>query len=194
MAASDLVRDARRLAYELLRTAPERWAHTVAVATGADRLAGTVSEDQRDRLVAAAWLHDIGYSPALVAAGFHPLDGAHHLDRLAWPASLSVLVAHHSGARFVAAAAGLAEPLRLYPFEDSLTMDTLTYADQIVGPGGRPCSPELRMADMLRRHGPDSPNARAHQLRGPYLRAVVARVEGRLARMYVGHPPTDHGC
>jgi hypothetical protein len=34
---------------------------------------------------------------------------------------------------------------------------------------------------MLDRHGPDSPNARAHHLRGPYLLAAAARVRRRLA-------------
>jgi hypothetical protein len=38
-----------------------------------------------------------------------------------------------------------------------------------------------RIADMLRRHGPDSPNTAAHPMRGPLLRAAVARVERRLA-------------
>ena len=32
-----------------------------------------------DLLEAAAWLHDIGYAPSLVATGFHPLDGARYL-------------------------------------------------------------------------------------------------------------------
>ena len=34
-----------------------------------------------DDLVAAAWLHDIGYAPELVETGFHPLDGARYLRR-----------------------------------------------------------------------------------------------------------------
>jgi hypothetical protein len=29
-----------------------------------------------DDLVAAAWLHDIGYAPELAKTGFHPLDGS----------------------------------------------------------------------------------------------------------------------
>jgi hypothetical protein len=34
----------------------------------------------RDVLVAAAWLHDVGYAPELAVTGFHPLDGAQHLE------------------------------------------------------------------------------------------------------------------
>jgi len=41
-----------------------------------------------DTLVCADWLHDIGYAPALVATGFHPLDGARFLEsvglRVGW--------------------------------------------------------------------------------------------------------------
>jgi hypothetical protein len=33
---------------------------------------------------------------------------------------------------------------------------------------------------MLRRHGPDSVNARVHHARGPYLLDVAKRVERRL--------------
>jgi len=32
-----------------------------------------------DLLEAAAWLHDIGYTPGLAAAGLHSLDGARYL-------------------------------------------------------------------------------------------------------------------
>ncbi|WP_197289322.1 hypothetical protein [Saccharothrix sp. NRRL B-16348] len=38
-----------------------------------------------------------------------------------------------------------------------------------------------RLAGMLERHGPDSPNARAHHLREPHLLAAAERVEARLA-------------
>ncbi len=35
---------------------------------------------------------------------------------------------------------------------------------------------EDRMSDMLRRHGPNSPNASAHPLRGSNIRAAATRV------------------
>jgi hypothetical protein len=41
---------------------------------------------------------------------------------------------------------------------------------------------DQRLADMLERHGPDSPNARAHEEREPYILAAVARVAARLER------------
>jgi HD superfamily phosphodiesterase len=36
-----------------------------------------------DLLEAAAWLHDIGYSPEIAVSGFHPLDGARYLRDVA---------------------------------------------------------------------------------------------------------------
>jgi hypothetical protein len=39
---------------------------------------------------------------------------------------------------------------------------------------------EDRLADVLRRHGPDSPNARAHAGRAPVIRAAVERTRMRL--------------
>ena len=57
---------------------PRRWAHTQGVAARARTLAPILGDDA-DLLEAAAWLHDIGYSPALAATGFHPLDGARYL-------------------------------------------------------------------------------------------------------------------
>ena len=37
-----------------------------------------------------------------------------------------------------------------------------------------------QIADVLQRHGPDSPNARAHSRRGPYLHQVEERLLLRL--------------
>ena len=58
-------------------------------------------------LIAAAYLHDIGYAPELEDTGFHPLDGARWL-RAQGQERLACLVAHHSGAWFEAEARGLA--------------------------------------------------------------------------------------
>lgn len=89
-------------------------------------------------------------------------------------------MAHHSGAWYVAQLRGLADELAAYPRESSPAADALTYADQTIGPDGTLTDVQSRMADMLRRHGPDSDNARAHHLRGPHLLATAERVERRL--------------
>jgi putative nucleotidyltransferase with HDIG domain len=183
---SVLIHEARDLAQILLDGLPERWRHTIGVARRAEDVAATVAHDDADILVAAAWLHDIGYAAPVRDTGFHPLDGARYLDRHRWPARISALVAHHSGACFVAHAHGLGTALSDHAREESPVADALTYADQTVGPAGKRFTVTERMADMLGRHGPDSPNARAHQLRGPYLLAVAERVEQRLAALPAG--------
>jgi hypothetical protein len=148
-------------------------------------LADTLDEAAgADLLVAAAWLHDIGYAPALRDTGFHPLDGARHLDRHGWPARLCGLVAHHSEAGCVAAARGLAGELAAFGREHSPMSDALTCADQTVGPHGRRMSVDERLADMVRRHGPGSPDAAVHQQRAPLIRAAVHRVQVRAARLH----------
>ncbi len=178
---------ARRLAKRLLRKPMlERWQHTQGVAARAAEVAITVPEADRPLLVAAAWLHDVGYSPAIRRTGFHPLDGALYLRRSGWDPRLVALVAHHSGARFVPVERGFAAMMAEFEFEDSPVSDALTYADQTVGPGGRRMTVAYRIAEAIARHGPDSPNARARVDRVPYLLAVAARVEERLAR--AGHP------
>src|SRR5689334_7872806 len=122
---STLPDTAEELAYELLAPLGNRWRHTAGVAARAAELAAPLEID-RDVLVAAAWLHDIGYAERTVVTGFHPLDGARHLERLAWPAAIIGLVAQHSGARFVAAVRGLAEELAAYPDDSGLISDALT--------------------------------------------------------------------
>jgi putative nucleotidyltransferase with HDIG domain len=172
---------AEELAHELLAPLGDRWRHSRGVATRAAELAGPLDLDA-EVLVAAAWLHDLGYAEAARTTGFHPLDGARYLDRDGWSTRIVGLVAQHSGARFVAVARGLAEALDAYPDEGGWMSDALTYADQTVGPGGERVSPLGRRAEMLRRHGPHSWNAQVDHLRGPHLEAVAARVESRLGR------------
>jgi len=148
----------------------------------ADAAAGLPEADQAT-VIAAAWLHDIGYAAPLRCSTFHPLDGAWYLREHAWPEQLAGLVAHHSAARFVAADRGLAGPMADFPaarFAAGAVADALTYADQTTGPDGQVMDVEVRMAEMLRRHGPDSPNARVHTQRGPVILAAVRRTEQRL--------------
>jgi hypothetical protein len=72
---SDLVAQARGAARGLLRRLPDggrRWRHTQGVAARAREAAAVLPLADRDVLEAAAWLHDVGYAPALVRSGFHP--------------------------------------------------------------------------------------------------------------------------
>jgi hypothetical protein len=177
---------ARDLADALLTDLPQRWAHTAGVAGRAAELCAAMgpamTAADRDRVVAAAWLHDIGYADPVRDTGFHPLDGARFLRGAGWAARINALVAHHSGACYVAEVRGLRHDLAEFPRELSPVADALTYADQTVGPDGGRVDIRTRMAEMLARHGATSDNARVHHLRAPDLLATADRVERRLRR------------
>jgi putative nucleotidyltransferase with HDIG domain len=179
MALSSLAVDAQQMAHSLVGDLRNRWRHTVGVAQRAAELAGPLGLDH-DLLVAGAWLHDIGYAEVAQVTGFHPLDGADYLAARDWPGHIASLVAHHSGARFIAAARGLGDRLAAYPDLGGLLADALTYADQTVGPCGDRVAPADRYAEMMRRHGPGSWNAKVDHLRRPHLQAVARRVEAHL--------------
>ncbi len=176
---------ARSVAKDQLIDREDRWRHTIGVAARAAELAPTVPAADRELLVAAAWLHDIGYADALVTTGFHGLDGAEYLEQTGWSTRLAALVAHHSGAVFVAEFNGLRHALAPYRREVSAVADALTYADQTTGPLGQRVDVRSRIAEVLQRHGPQSVQARAHVVRGPYLLSVAERVEARLATVAI---------
>jgi HD superfamily phosphodiesterase len=172
-----------------VRLAPlgDRWARTQGVASRAREIATVVDPADRELLIAAAYLHDVGYAPELAAHGFHPLDGAlwlreQGLDRLA------SLVAHHSAARFEAEAQGLASELGAFEDEQSVVSDALTYSDLTTGPRGE----RIRVAERLReiecRYGSDSLVARALNDASDSLFEMAARTERRLARRPVSTP------
>jgi hypothetical protein len=167
---------AERLAFDLLGQSGDRWSHTRAVAARAAEAALVLPAEQRPTLIAAAWLHDIGYVACVRDTGFHPLDGARHLERRGWPPVIAGLVAHHSGARFVAAVRRLDDELADFAdpmFSRGPIADALTWADQTTSSTGQTVDLGSRMADMLARHGPDSPNAVAHSVRRPALIEAV---------------------
>jgi hypothetical protein len=179
-----LVREARDLAQILLTGLPQRWRRTIKVAQRAEAISAVLAtSEEADDLVAAAWLHDIGHASSVHATGFHPLDGASYLAAHNWPIELAGLVAHHSGADFIAAVRGFSGPMSTFPAGPRAVADALAYADQTIGADGRGMTLDQRLAEMLRRHGPDSPNAAAHPARERHLRDAARRVDQRLARL-----------
>ena len=70
-----------------------------------------------ETLIAAAFLHDIGYAPELAMTGFHPLDGARFV-RAHGEERIARIVAHHSGARLEAELRGIDGYCDEFPFED----------------------------------------------------------------------------
>jgi HD superfamily phosphodiesterase len=173
---------AERVARELLAgPLPRRWAHTKGVAAQAKSLAGILGE-HADLITAAAWLHDIGYAPAVAATGFHPLDGARYLrDSLHADVRLCRLVAHHTCAVIEAEERGLAGAL-LAEFEPERPelADTLTYCDMTTGPDGRPLSVEERLAEIRTRYGRGHVVDRSIERATPRIKMSARAVRGQL--------------
>ncbi len=172
---------AKDLAGTHLAEMPRRWRHTQAVASKAQHvaIAALTSSEDQEALVAAAWLHDVGYDPKVAETGFHPLDGARLVEAAGRP-RVAALVAHHSGAAVEAALRGLADELAAFPDERSAVTGALTYCDLTTGPDGQDMSVDQRLDDIEARYGLDHVVTRAVRAAEPALRAAVARTEQRL--------------
>ncbi|QMU75513.1 HD domain-containing protein [Streptacidiphilus sp. PB12-B1b] len=172
---------AAQLAEAYLPPLGNRWLHTQAVAARAAEISAAVPVDDRELLVAAAWLHDLGYAPELRDTGFHPIDGARHLVTLGAPRRLVCLVAHHSGAVFEAEQRGLTAELSAFEREDGPILDALICADMTTGPAGESFDFDERVDEILVRYAPGNEVHTAISNARPYLGAAVARVRERLA-------------
>ena len=177
------------LAMRLLHDRPGRLAHSLRAGQQAQQVRATVPAADRDLLVSAALLHDIGYCPALAHSGFHPLDGANYLLLSGAPERLSALVAHHSESRFLAAIGGHLADLSRFRREEGAVMDALVHADMTAGPDGRPMTISERLADIAARHAGEEPDRfAARQARVPHLLAADQRVRVRMAMRGADRP------
>ncbi|MFC9973213.1 HD domain-containing protein [Spirillospora sp. NPDC127200] len=170
--ASEIARDL------LEEPLPRRWAHTQGVARQARSLAPMLG-DQADLLEAAAWLHDIGYSPEIAHSGFHPLDGARYLRDVAHADDvLCRLVAGHSCAVIEARERGLAEELsREFPPADACLSRALIYCDMTTTPDGEPVEVTERLAEIRERYGPADLVTKFIKLAEPHLVGAVRDVQ-----------------
>jgi hypothetical protein len=84
---------AEKTATELLSPLAARWRHTLRVVGRAQSFREVLNRDELAVLLAAGYLHDVGYAPDLAEVGFHPLDGACFV-RGAGHERLAGLVAH----------------------------------------------------------------------------------------------------
>lgn len=161
---------------ELAGALPRRWRHVRSVARRARWVAKqlALSED----LVAAAWLHDIGYAPELVQTGFHPLDGARYLRRAGITEQVVCLVAYHSCAQVEADVRGLgAELASEFSPADPFLSDVLLYCDMTTGPDGDYVRPADRLVEIRGRYGPDHEVTRFVERAASEILATAGRVE-----------------
>jgi putative nucleotidyltransferase with HDIG domain len=183
---AQLVAWAQSTARRLLAELPRRWAHSRGVGRKAEDIALAVEPEDRPVLIAAAWLHDIGYADAVRRSGLHQLDGARYLAALGVPDRVCGLVAHHSGAASVAELVGLGPQLAEFPDERGPVRDALWYCDMTTSPDGLPVSLRTRMAELCARRGPDDPVVRALTDNGPEREAAVRRTEALLLPVLCG--------
>lgn len=161
---------------------PRRWAHTQGVGRRAESLASALG-DQADTLIAAAYLHDIGYAPDLVVTGFHPLDGARYLrDVHQADHVLCRLVAHHSCAVHEAKERDLLDALTVeFEQERPELVEALTYCDMTTSPDGVPIDVHERLAEIHSRYGPGTLVSRSITASTPCVLAAVRAVQERSA-------------
>jgi hypothetical protein len=167
--------EARWLGRDMLADDGTRWPHVRTAGFVATRLTTLFDDDEAALLVAAATLHDIGYSSRVARTGFHPLDGAVFLHAEGFPDRLAGLIAHHSLAVITAPLYGVHDLAERFPQEQSLLVDALVYADMHSAPDGRIVGTEWRLADIARRRpGPHQ------EVRAELLRASSRRVEAAI--------------
>ncbi len=174
---------AEELAYHLLRGRVGRLRHV----TGVGRRAATVAPYVRcnsDDLLAAAWLHDIGYADGVATTGFHALDGARWLKMNRWPDRVVSLVAHHSGAATEAAERGLLAELMVFDRPDERDLDLLIWCDLTTAPDGTNMHVDDRISDILDRYSSTDPVHRAVEQSSKALHDSAGRVELLLADSY----------
>jgi hypothetical protein len=177
--ADSELRWAEQTSRRLLEPLGTRWWHTVGVADRARAIGEALEREDAELLVAAAYLHDVGYAPELGKTGFHPLDGARFV-REAGHKRLAGLVAYHSGAGTEAEERGLAVEFSEFEDEQSIVSRALTYCDLTTNADGRPVEAEYRLAEIRDRYGSTSPEARALDRSGSALLDDVHAVKAML--------------
>lgn len=182
MVSGDTALHAASVAQSLIEMEiPRRWRHIKAVASKAERIGCELDETNANILIAASWLHDIGYSSRIAHTGLHGLDGARWLRNNGWSARICSLVANHSCALYEAEERGLQDVLKdEFPREYSWLADALWYLDMTTGPDGQDFSVSERLKEIRSRYGPEDLVTHFWVRAEPELRIVVRRVESRL--------------
>ena len=155
-----------------------RWIHVQAVADVARGIAPAF-DAAADELVAAAYLHDVGYAPALALDGFHPLDGGRFLREVGQE-RLACLVAHHSGARIEAGFRGICDYDEEFPYLASPLDDALTFCDLTTSPSGESITLGERIDEIVSRYGSGSSTSRAMLAGTPDFERACLATEARI--------------
>jgi HD domain len=171
---------AEKQASDLIAPLGNRWLHVQGVVRKAQCVAEILPQDDRPYLIAAAYLHDIGYAPSLKKTGFHPLDGAYYMRSCGYE-RLASLVAHHFEAGIEARLVGYEQELEAFPREYSLLANALDYCDCTTGPTGEPVSWEERIRDIRNRYSETEIAVRMLFEAEPHLTQSVARVQQALS-------------
>ena len=158
---------------------PGRWLHVQGVIARAEALAHRLGD--REMLVAAAALHDIGLAPDIAATDASFLDGARWLEAQGAPARLVDLVAHCDCGLIEATLRGHEAAYASYADERSPTRDALWYCCLTTGSDGTAVSVEDRMAAWSTTYAGNGVIGRYAVLARADLLSAVARTEDRLA-------------
>ena len=134
-----------------------------------------------DAIVAAAWLHDVGYAKALAKTGFHPVDGALFAKDSGFPALVVSLIAYHTGAQIEASQRGTEAELAAFEPPPADVLDVVTFADMTTSPAGEPITADDRLAEIFSRYNEGDPVFEAVSRSGPELLEAVSRVRERLS-------------
>lgn len=175
-----LIARARALSKGKLTSLSRRWNHVQGVARTATEVAPVVAPAEAESIIAAAWLHDVGYGPDIALTGFHPLDGARFAQASGMPALVVALIAHHTGAETEADERGLRAELAAFAAPPRDILDVLTFADLTTSPDGESISAQDRVAGILLRYPVGDSVFAAVSRSAPDLLASVARVQERL--------------
>ena len=168
----------------LLTPTSWRWANTRQVAEHAGWASAAIRSEDRDLLVAAASLHDVGSSEAIAETGCPPLDAARQLRNLGL-FELACLVAHHTSARVQPTPMGAAAKLATYPRPRGHVADALSYSILTSGPATGTSGAWSTFEEIIQ--PPESSDPPSHERRAN-TNAAVARTLRRVSR---SRPPGE---
>ena len=140
----------------------DRYNHTLRVVDRARHLAelNQLTDTDRDLLLQAAYLHDVGYSEVIKFCDYHPVDGFTYLRANSWSKDVQLLTLHHTFSNTLAemSRTDLTSEYRLNPLPYHLThlFNLLTTADMTSDGKGNIVTIAERVKDVGERHGTDS--------------------------------------